>query len=757
MIGVLIDLTAKATLLCLAAAVVTLAMRRASAASRHLVWTGFFIAVLALPIARVLLPTLPVFVLAPTVQPRVTPPPIEVTTSAPAILESTPVTDASLPIMPAADRLVAPSVASSSFALGDVVAILWVGGAILLLARIGLGRIRVRRLGRRATAVTEYRILNRVRELRSRFRIGRPIAVRTSADDWMPMTWGVARPVILLPAAAVPAADELPAALDAMLVHEVAHVARLDAASETLTRTIVAAGWFHPLLWLAARQARLERERACDDAVLACGSKPSDYASQLLTLVDSSTPLRAGASHTLAMARPSQLEHRMRSILNAHTNRRTASGLSRWVAALLVLIAVPGAAVQLAARPSELAPAPDIVSAAPVPVSSPINSITATSLAPRRSTRRAQLTETPPSVQTAAAPQVPGGAGPCATPDPFARMGGGNCVNGGWLPPSPAGNYVIGVDDVLVIAVWRAPDVSGEVRVKADGTIRLATGNDVRAAGQTTEQLRSNIRAVLLPFYPQPEVFVQVKQINSRLVYAPAGSVQNTQELAAAAQRRDEQMKMLEQVIKIAERLQRDMFTKIEIGTAAPLDKAGPENTLAELQKVMMALRNAPVATEAEMVDIRSRWIKALRDIEAAVVRFDNGLLTWQQVDGTLITAALAATGKLSITLPVGDTAQVRFVTRSGTNVLNPPVAPFMRDAMVQTPRAYTDVELRDALKAAATMSPDSTRADLLLTLSGRYAFTPDMVALYVAAANGIVSDSDRARVFAQPIRVKGK
>jgi hypothetical protein len=40
-------------------------MWRASAASRHLVWTGMFVAVLALPIARVLMPRLPVFVLAP--------------------------------------------------------------------------------------------------------------------------------------------------------------------------------------------------------------------------------------------------------------------------------------------------------------------------------------------------------------------------------------------------------------------------------------------------------------------------------------------------------------------------------------------------------------------------------------------------------------------------------------------------------------------------------------------------------------------
>src|SRR5678816_3309521 len=171
---------------------------------------------------------------------------------------------------------------------------------------------------------------------------------------------------------------------------------------------------------------------------------------------------------------------------------------------------------------------------------------------------------------------------------------------------------------------------------------------------------------------------------------------------------------------------------RIEIGTATPLDKAGPERTLLELQQLMTSFRNAPFPTEAEMTAIRTRWRTALRNIEAAVVRFDNGLLTWQDMHETLMAAASAATGTFPIRLPAGDTAQVRFVTRSGTNTAT-----------------YSDAELIDALKAAATMSPDSARADALLSLAQRYAFTPDMVALYVAAANGIVSDSERARVFA--------
>ena len=84
----------------------------------------------------------------------------------------------------------------------------------------------------------------------------------------MSMTWGSLRPRILLPSSAREWARERPALLDAVLLHEVAHVARMDAFSRAIAQMSVAVFWFNPLFWFAARQARLERERACDDVVL---------------------------------------------------------------------------------------------------------------------------------------------------------------------------------------------------------------------------------------------------------------------------------------------------------------------------------------------------------------------------------------------------------------------------------------------------------------------------------------------------------
>jgi hypothetical protein len=136
-----------------------------------------------------------------------------------------------------------------------------------------------------------------------------------------------------------------------------------------------------------------------------------------------------------------------------------------------------------------------------------------------------------------------------------------------------------------------------------------------------------------------------------------------------------------------------------------------------------------------------------VRNLDAVESRFANGLETTKALVDAYVAAAesLKDAGNIPFRIAAtsGTSADVRFVPRSGTNTTEP--------------GGYSDADLTAALKNAAIMSPDTGRADMLVALAQRYAFTPEMVALYVAAANGIASDPDRARVFAQPIRVKGK
>ena len=118
----------------------------------------------------------------------------------------------------------------------------------------------------------------------------------------MPMTWGIVRPVVMLPAdAAQWPADRL----RTVLLHELIHVRRCDLLAQALAQVACCLYWFHPLAWLALRQLRDERERACDDAVLLQGVPPHEYAAQLLDMVRGLRVRRSTLAGAPAMAESS--------------------------------------------------------------------------------------------------------------------------------------------------------------------------------------------------------------------------------------------------------------------------------------------------------------------------------------------------------------------------------------------------------------------------------------------------------------------
>jgi len=137
--------------------------------------------------------------------------------------------------------------------------------------------------------------------------------------------------------------------LRVVLMHELAHIKRGDCFTQTLARIICAAYWFNPLVWIAARSLRVEQERACDDFVLATGTKASAYANHLSGIARSTQPARMSplAAATLAMARPSQFEQRLTAILDPTLQRSPGSCARVIVAAITLLVALPLGALQL--------------------------------------------------------------------------------------------------------------------------------------------------------------------------------------------------------------------------------------------------------------------------------------------------------------------------------------------------------------------------------------------------------------------------
>jgi TonB family protein len=169
----------------------------------------------------------------------------------------------------------------------------------------------------------------------------------------MPMTFGVLRPTVLLPEEARSWSGER---RRVVLLHELAHVLRGDAATHLLARTALALHWWNPLAWTMWREFLKERERATDDLVLGAGAKASEYAGHLLEIARTMQERPASAAG-VAMARRSQLEGRLLAILDGRTARRQ-QGRAATVAAVVVAIAVmaPVASVRAQSQAEQNAP-----------------------------------------------------------------------------------------------------------------------------------------------------------------------------------------------------------------------------------------------------------------------------------------------------------------------------------------------------------------------------------------------------------------
>jgi hypothetical protein len=165
-------------------------------------------------------------------------------------------------------------------------------------------------------------------------------ALLTSDELRSPVSWGLMRPVIVLNHDAAEARDDA----EAIIAHELAHVARLDWAKLLLARVAVALFWFNPLVWLLAREAHQLREEAADDAVLGSDVDDTDYARLLVGVARHECNGLLLGAHGVAPSRNS-LSRRVRRVLDRALTR--APGGWRWTSAAAFFAA--GMAVPVAA------------------------------------------------------------------------------------------------------------------------------------------------------------------------------------------------------------------------------------------------------------------------------------------------------------------------------------------------------------------------------------------------------------------------
>jgi HEAT repeat protein/beta-lactamase regulating signal transducer with metallopeptidase domain len=326
----LADAVVKATALLGAAWFVSLLFRRSSAAMRHLVWTVALVGSLALPLLRPIVPRWPVPLLPEAVVQAV--PPIatsEVPARSPGSVQNGPATLG-------VDVTAAQAAASVSLSPAVMLMAVWVTVAAGLLLRLIFGMVRVRRLVFSSAEAAPW--LQLARELAARSGVAQRVSFVQGTPDSMPLTWGFRKPVVLVPAGA----ETWPGVrLRTVLLHELAHVARYDCLTQAIAGAVCAIYWFNPLAWIAASRLVAERERACDDAVLADGADGPEYAEQLLDVARTPRPHGVLTWATVAMARRSQLEGRLLAILDPDLPRRVPTRAVAGAFALFLCVVVP--------------------------------------------------------------------------------------------------------------------------------------------------------------------------------------------------------------------------------------------------------------------------------------------------------------------------------------------------------------------------------------------------------------------------------
>jgi len=348
------------TVLCIGA-VVAFAFRDAAASVRHAVWALTLAAALALPLGMIATPAWRVAVLPSMSSSAATEGNAgsgsaattatgNASTSAEGSAATTGETWPLDPVTAASRAGANPSPSNVARQVLDVVpvspapliAILWLSGVVFVLGRMIAGRITLARIARRATSLDtpEWRSL-RVRE-GAITGAGSGVSVLASAEVSSPLMSGSRSPVILLPEESLSWRAEH---RTVVVRHEMAHVASGDATVCLVAGVACAVYWFHPLIWMAARQMKKEQERACDDRVLALGIPRTEYASHLLEVARSARDLGMQGFVSVAMARPSQLEGRLLAVLNESRSHATITRRRRIAAAVTaVAMLVPIAA-----------------------------------------------------------------------------------------------------------------------------------------------------------------------------------------------------------------------------------------------------------------------------------------------------------------------------------------------------------------------------------------------------------------------------
>ncbi len=295
----------KTSLILLVGGLLSLLLRRSSAAVRHAIWALSLTTVLAFPVVSGFLPPVQLAILPENAR--------FVTDAEPLVpaIQQSPTSIVQVPVAMNEMLPISSAATNNPWSWRQRLLFAWALGAVVVFGTWLRAGIELRKLRRASTEATSKEWSELLEEVQSALAVKRRVQLRFASESLAPMTWGIVRHVILLPPAAM---EWSRPRRRLVLQHEMAHVKRRDGLGQILSQIACSIYWFNPLVWYAVFRLRVECERACDDTVLRLGTPAADYAGHLVDIARglNSRFVRGAVS----MAHPSQLKSRVVAILD---------------------------------------------------------------------------------------------------------------------------------------------------------------------------------------------------------------------------------------------------------------------------------------------------------------------------------------------------------------------------------------------------------------------------------------------------------
>jgi len=216
---------------------------------------------------------------------------------------------------------------------------LWVGWAYIaglvsqaIFLLIAFHRLNINKLRNSSPATSYWN--ERLESLKVKLEISKSVRLHVSEKILVPFTAGFLKPVILFPVATI---NQLTIdQVEAVLIHELAHIKRHDYLVNILQRVMEIALFFNPIIWLLSKEIRLERENCCDDLVLEHTGNPNDYA-RALALIEEYRLDTNGLAMAIAGSKKYNLLNRIKNITNMKAQTQNSK---QRLFALLSIIAI---------------------------------------------------------------------------------------------------------------------------------------------------------------------------------------------------------------------------------------------------------------------------------------------------------------------------------------------------------------------------------------------------------------------------------